>query len=161
MRKKIEYEQIVLTVYSSIESILEQLEKSVKRKAVNAFSSTKGAFTDCNELVEMIETRNKMLVFKATVDKVFERLSDEERILFGYKYFNNRIIDGFDYKSRNYFRKQNKALNHLGELLGYIGLCEKKFYDLYGNLKCVKSVLSALRNSKSVEDTDFVKELFG
>ena len=69
---------------------------------------------------------------KEIILKGLSFLKEEYRILLEYKYFKIiPNIENFDNKSRNYFRKQVRAIDKFHEALIELGYDEKWFFDNY------------------------------
>ncbi len=155
MRKKRGFEEVAMIVFANSKIATKGLESKILKKALESFSSHSDVETIAGDIFKVVEARERTMKLNGLLEKVVSRLDEEERLIVDYKYFNNRAIDGFDCTSRNYFRKQNKMLKHLKELLGYIGLDEKSFYRDYGDLPCVRLALLKLnlkkKSSKSQE----------
>ena len=62
-------------------------------------------------------------------------------MLLEYKYFNVvPEIENFDHTSRNYFRKQVRAIDRFNKMLESLGYDEKWFLDCYLKIPFIKGV---------------------
>lgn len=134
------YEKTLLTVYSSLESIAEQIENLLKAKAFASYKNFESVESQANRLIEMSEVRVDLLELKAELDDVLKEVDEETRILLGYKYFKEKKIANFDYTSRNYFRKQIKAVEKFSKILNRHGVTEEWFMKKYFTVAYIKNV---------------------
>lgn len=145
MKNDLTYAEVILRAYPHLEKIAGEIREGLIKFACKTFAMKGGALKQAEELIDKIYEMRRLENLKWICDKVLERMSAEEIELFKYKYFGNRAIDGFDYTSRSYFRKQNRALKHFHQLLGYVGLDEKRFYSDYGDVHVIKSTKAKIK----------------
>ena len=138
------YAKVILKAYPQIDSVVKYMDETVKEKCLVSFNDKMPASRSVDDIVKLIENKQKLIVLKEKTRNVLKRLSDEEIAMINYKYFKNRSIGGFDYTSRNYFRRQHKVIEHVKELLGYIDLSEQKFLKEYASIPFIKYVSSSL-----------------
>lgn len=146
MMNNTKYLEIILTNYPQLDKLCDCLEKSIFRKAIASFSTNKSTLDSINEIVDTIERRNMLIRLRNICNIVFSRMNKEEIDLFSYKYFNKNPSNDFDCSSRNYFRKQKRALEHFKELLGYIGINEKVFFEDYSFVPYTKAIPNKKEN---------------
>ncbi len=159
--ENIKYEEVLMQLYPRLNGILEQLQKKITRLAVRSFSSFKNADDCAEKILKVVETKKKIDELYYFMTQVIKRLTEEEKAIFNYRYFDYRSIDGFCYGSRNYYRKQNKAFIRLRELLGYIGLTKDAFFKNYADLPCVKVMIENLSSKKKKLSLAYAKDIFG
>lgn len=134
------YAKVILLAYPYIDKAVLQIDKQIEKRCSLSFFSTEPCEVSVEKISTLISDKRHLLFLKEEVDKVLSRLSDTERILIGYKYFNNRPIEGFDYKSRSYFRRQNKLLDKFTKMLETINLDENIFIKEYSKIPYLKSI---------------------
>ncbi len=155
------YAKVILAAYPRIGNAVKEMDRSVRRRCFASFDSKIPCAIYAEKIAKIIENKEKLLLLKDKVSKVLKRLTDEEMILIGYKYFKNRPIDGFDYKSRQYFRRQNKAFSRFKEMLSYINLTESVFVKDYSKIPFIKSIQTACDDEDLNGGVEYVKEVFG
>lgn len=135
------YAKVILLAYPYIDDAVAAIDKQIEKRCRLSFYSNKPCEIYADKIAELISDKRYLKLLKEKVDKILERLTEEERILIGYKYFKNRPIEGFDYKSRRYFRQQIRVLNKFTEMLSYIKLTEDAFTKYYSKIPYIKSIL--------------------
>lgn len=135
------YAKVILLAYPYIDDACAIIDKQIEKRSRLSFYSYKPCELIAEKIAQMISDKRYLLCLKNKVAKIYERLNAEEKILIGYKYFNNRPIDGFDYKSRQYFRKQNKVLDKFVKLLELNDLSEENFNKYYYDIPYIKSIV--------------------
>lgn len=134
------YAKVILTAYPYIADAVSIIDKQIEKRCSLSFYSLKPCFVYAAKIIDLIENKRRLILLNEKVTLALNRLSDEQRHLIGYKYFKNRPIDGFDYKSRTYFRKQNRALTKFSEYLCMAGISEDIFLSDYANIPYLKSI---------------------
>lgn len=135
---KILYAKTILYVYPNVESVIEQIDELVEKKAITSMNDYSPCLSQCEKITELTRQKREFIYLKNVLDRVLERLSEEEKVYLEYKYFkrkNKRDLGDYDFTSRNYFRKQIKLARKIANSL------EKKgFDDAYfeKNLLCVE-----------------------
>ncbi len=140
------YAKIILFAYPYIEDACRIIDRQIEKRSRLSFYSYKPCEALADKIASMIADKRYLLLLKSKVSMIFERLTEDEKRLIGYKYFNNRPIDGFDYKSRQYFRKQIKALERFKKLLELSKITEENFEKYYADIPFIKSI--AIRITK-------------
>lgn len=135
------YAKVILLAYPYLDDAVALIDKQVEKRCKLSFYSTKPCYLYAEKITELISDKRYLILLKEKIGKLLSKLTDEERLLIGYKYFKNRPIEGFDYKSRQYFRKQNKVLEKFNKMLEAIKLNEETFLKHYGKIQYIKSVM--------------------
>ena len=126
------YGKAMLNSYKGLDSVIKQIENLIVKKARGSFYSLNSTITLSNELISLSEVRLDLIELKEVVEEALSKINNEDRILLEYKYFN--IIpkdENFDHTSRNYFRKQIKAINRFNLKLQSLGYTEEWFFKKY------------------------------
>lgn len=124
------YAKSVLYAYPNIESITEQIDELVEKRALASMTDFTPALGQYERILSFTEQKNMFLILKATVDRVMEKFSDDEIDCFDYKYFRlkpKNYYDNFDSTSRAYFRKQIKLAKLFAERLEHAGIDDSWF----------------------------------
>ncbi|MBQ2717211.1 MAG: hypothetical protein IJF75_01255 [Clostridia bacterium] len=156
----VKYEDVLMQLYPRLTVVSEQLQQKIMRLAIRSFSSFKTADNCADKILKVVESKKKIDELHYLLTQVIKRLSEEEKAIFNYRYYNYRSIDGFDYCSRSYYRKQNNAFSRLRELLNFIGLTEDSFYKNYANIPCVKVIIENHSAKKKKLSLSYVKDIF-
>lgn len=121
----INYGKTMLSAYTSIEGVITQIENLIKTRARNSFYLRENTLGLANQLLRLGEIRKDLFELKELVEDVLASMSEEDRELISYKYFGYMPSnENFDHTSRNYFRKQVRALSRFSnklEAMGYDG----------------------------------------
>lgn len=135
------YAKVVLFAYPYLQDAALAIDRQIEKRCRLSFYSQQPCFDYAEKIAKLISDKRYLLLLDEKISAVLKRFSEEERILIGYKYFKNRPIEGFDYKSRQYFRRQIKVLEKFSKMLDLIGLDEKTFHKLYSHIPYIKSIM--------------------
>lgn len=143
------YAKAILIAYPYLNDAVEAIDRQIEKRCRLSFYSLKPCFTYADRISELISDKRHLLHLNEKVGKILSRFTEEERSLIEYKYFNNRPIDGFDYKSRKYFRQQIKLLDKFIKMLDKSKITEEVFYNEYSKIPYIKSILIRLDELKA------------
>lgn len=135
------YAKVALLAYPYLKDAVAAIDRQIEKRCRLSFYSQKPCFDYADKIAKLISDKRYLLLLEEKITAILQRLNDEERILIGYKYFKNRPIDGFDYKSRKYFRKQIRVLDKFTKMLELIRLDEKTFLKIYADIPYIKSIM--------------------
>lgn len=125
------YEKTCLTCYPTIDAVVMQIENVIKKNAKNSFFN-QGAEKIAEKIIMLSEARLDLMDLKDYVKSAYEKLDAIDKELIGYKYFGvYPKCKNFDHTSRNYFRRQVRALNAFSRKLKNTGLDESAFMARY------------------------------
>ncbi len=134
------YAKILLFSYPFIGDAIEIIDKKIEKRCKYSFYTLSPCEMEFDRIACLIEEKRYLQLLKSKVGKILKSFTKEERTLLEYKYFNNRPIGHFDYKSRNYFRKQIKVFEKFFAMLNEAGFTEE-FYNLhYKKIPFIKSI---------------------
>ncbi len=142
--------RIILTMYPKILGEISLIERKIFKKCVYSHSSRESTMKLCDDVLSMIEQKNKLLKLKDLVDRVLACLDKHEYELVAYKFFDIRPIGEFSYSMRSYYRKQNEALNRFSFLLDCIGLTRDVIDSEYSKLDLFKTYKLKFERSKKI-----------
>lgn len=126
------YGKAMLTSYKNLDSVIKQIENLIVKKAKGSFYNLGSTVTLSNELITLGEVRLDLIELKEVIEETLSKINEEDRVLLEYKYFKIiPNIENFDHTSRNYFRKQVKAINRFNLKLQSLGYTEEWFFKKY------------------------------
>ena len=135
------YAKTILTCYDTIDGYITQIENLVRIKAKNSFYFRNGTIGLAEQLISLSEIRKDLMELSEIVDKMLKKMTEEDKILISYKYFGVQPEDkDFDLTSRNYFRKQVRAIKRFAELLKKSGFDEEWFKNKYLKIAYISSI---------------------
>ena len=133
------YGKTILSCFKNIDSIVKQIENLIVKKAKASFYGQNSALSVCEELIALSEVRLDLLELKDLTETAISKLKTDDANLIKFKYFNILPnIDNFDHTSRNYFRKQVRAIEKFHKILESLGLTEQAFFDKYLKIAFIK-----------------------
>ena len=142
---------MMLYAYPCIESIIEQIDEIIERKAINSMEDYRPCINICNTLIDHICEKDIFIELKLKLDQVIKSFNREEQIYLDYKYFKIRgraEFKGFDYSSREYFRKQARLIEKVKKRLITVGIDETKVREIYLNIAFFKELLRRVKEKE-------------
>lgn len=131
----------MLSCYKSLDCVASQIENIIRSKVRNSFYNFSPTFEQADKILKLTEIRLDLLELKEITKEVLEELLETDRILICYKYFGILPEDkNFDLTSRNYFRKQNKAIERFDSKLKAKGFDEEWFKNKYLKIAFISGV---------------------
>ena len=159
-----EYVKTVLYVYPLLKTLGKEYQEHIVNRAVLSYRMSRSVESEVEYLVQEIADKRNLAWLKTCVESVLAQLSDEEKTLIAVRYFGKErtikkatVAKAVGQNGRRgamsestYFRKQNRLLNKVGELLGAVGVDEKTFEALFARLPLFQKVaaLQVRRESK-------------
>lgn len=120
----------VLYAYSNIESVMEQIDDFVERKALSSMTDYSPCIEQCEKMINYTAQKIALIELKNFADNVILKLNEYEKDCLDYKYFKKHPKEyyiGFDYQSRTYFRRQVKLIQKIAKAFDKVGLTDKWF----------------------------------
>ncbi len=142
------YTKVLLYAYPSIESLIDQIDELVDKKAVSSMDACLSCQEICHSIIALIKEKDLYLDLMVILDEIFENLTEEEMKCIEYKYFRIRDkewVSDFDYSSKQYFRKQNRILDKIRSRLVKKGLDDTAFKEKFLSVKFFKSLLHGVK----------------
>ncbi len=135
------YAKTILTSYNQISGVITQIENVIERRARNSFYLRCDTARFAEQLISLGEIRKDLIELKYITDDILSMIKSEDKTLISYKYFGIVPEDkNFDHTSRNYFRKQVKALERFANKLVSEGYDERWFQNKYLKIAFISSV---------------------
>lgn len=147
-----EVTKVLLYVYPRLGEISKAVSVSIENRAVLSFRSPENTLGLCERIAEDIFLRMALDEAEEAIGRAVERLTEEERGLYEYKYLrakkNAGTIPDEDYSLRTYYRKQNAVLKKVAALLEADGWSDKRFFDAFSNCPFMMRALRAVKEGK-------------
>lgn len=121
------YEKTALYVYPKLNALITGIDETFVRKINESRYDYSPALKQCEDLIKLTEIKENLIALKSAVEKVYEGLTDEDKLLVAYKYFKRGDKNLYEKSSRSYYRRQIKLAEILKERFEAIGLTEEKF----------------------------------
>lgn len=125
------YEKTLLSVYKSLDGVINQMEHIIKQKARNSYYDYTPCEIQAENILKIVNARFDLIELKNLIEEAVSKLNETNKLLITFKYFKIKPNFEFDHTSRNYFRKQIKALNSFSIVLKSLGFNEKQFESKY------------------------------
>ncbi|MBQ3234793.1 MAG: hypothetical protein IJA97_01370 [Clostridia bacterium] len=135
------YGKTILSAYPLLDGYITEIEGLIKKRARNSFYLRCDTVAFAEQLIRLGEIRKDLFELKFIVEEVLASLNSYDRTLISYKYFGVRPEDeNFDLSSRNYFRKQIKALDNFCKRLESMGYVQEWFQTKYLKIAFISSI---------------------
>ena len=137
----------MLSCYNSIDKVVEQIDNVIKAKVKNSFYSYSSTYSLAEKILALTEVKKDLLELKYITSETLLKLSEYDRTLLCYKYLKVKPSDeNFDLTSRNYFRKQIKAIEKFNKKLSLFGFDEAWFKTKYLKIAFINGVYNKIIN---------------
>ncbi len=139
----------MLSCYNTLDCVVGQIENIIKTKVKNSFYNFSPTYDQAEKILKLGEVRLDLLELKEITSEVLKELSEVDRILICYKYFGILPEDkNFDLTSRNYFRKQQRAIEKFDNKLKSKGYDEEWFKNKYLKIAFIAGVYKKMINEE-------------
>ena len=144
------YVQCALYAYANIDSVIDQIDDQVERLALGSFGDHSPCIEQCERIISHTAEKVTLIEIKEKTDKILRYLNAHELDCLDYKYFKISPKEyfeetGFDFSSRNYFRKQVNLLNKIGKLFDRVGVKDEWFEKKCLNVDFIKRLLKRVK----------------
>lgn len=112
------YEKVLLRGYAIVEKVIAGIDDLVERRALASFWSRESCESIAEKILALTETKGELLILRENLGKALRALCKEDLELIAFRYW--KIVpkrEGFEHVSRNYFRKQKRALRRFSDEL--------------------------------------------
>lgn len=135
------YAKTILSCYMQLDGMITQIENIIKKKAKNSFYARCDVYALSEQLLSLGEIRKDLIELKTITDNVLDSIKPYDKLLIKYKYFGEvPDIEDFDHTSRNYFRKQVKALKNFADNLVNKGYDTNWFQNKYLKIAFISGI---------------------
>ncbi len=136
-----QFGKTILSAYPMLYGYVTQIEEVIKRRARNSFYARCDVVGLSEELLSLGEIRKDLIELKLIVEEVLSLIKPYDRVLLSYKYFGIAPQEeDFDLTSRNYFRRQIKALKNFSDTLVSRGYDEEWFRNKYLKIAFISGI---------------------
>lgn len=136
-----QYGKTILSAYPLLDGYVTQIEELVKKRAKNSFYMHCDTVAFAEQLIRLGEIRKDLFELKFLIEDALASLNSYDRTLISYKYFGIKPSDeNFDLSSRNYFRRQIKALEKFSKALESMGYTKEWFQNKYLKIAFISSI---------------------
>ncbi len=143
------YAKTILCAYPHLDSIITQIENLIRNKARNSFYIYDNTQKVVEQILRLGEIAKLLYILKTIAEEVLVSLTPSERELISFKYFG--IVPerpDFEHVSRNYFRKQVKALNTFSSRLIESGYDENWFKEKYLKIAFIAGIYKKVQSEE-------------
>lgn len=147
--------KVLLYAYPKLRAIARSVSAAVENQAVLSFRSKESALVTAEKIVKEMMLQCNLEHVAEALDRVLERLSEEELFFLEYKYFRRNSLlkgkfSGYAPKccERSYYRKQGALLQKVHFLSAAQGWTEDRFFEAFGEFSYFMKLYRALQNGK-------------
>lgn len=148
-----EYVKTILYAYPLLKTIEKDYQEHIVNKAILSYRGQASTMCEAEYLAKEIMEKRNLAWLKTCVEEVLLMLSDTERTLIAVRYFGrvkkikkgavSSKAEGVKKRKRvlserTYFRVQNRLVQKLAELLAGVGLSERAFDEMFGDMALFK-----------------------
>ena len=154
------YAEAVLSIYSSLEDIIYEIDNIVLKRALNSMDDCSPALTQCERVIDLIKEKDLLINLFLSADKAIFSFENDDRVLLEYKYFRSCEKERYayiDYKSRAYFRRQNALLEKFSKKMNKLGFTDEYFEKHYLTIDFIKNTVKKIIR-KSIKEVNVKKE---
>ena len=163
------YAKVALYSYAHLDSIAEQIDELVTKKAFSSSLNFTPAIKQYEKIVDLTYQKRVIFALKLCVEAALEKFTEKEKLCLDYKYFRTKNKEDYaeiDSSSRGYFRLQVRLAARFAERLERAGFSDARFKDeclsmdfFREMLKRVKEKENLNRKNKTAEEKEQVKSL--
>ncbi len=149
------YAKTILYAYPCVETLLNQIDEIVEKRAMASMTNFSPAEEQCEKILALIRQKDTLINMKLMVDDVLKKFTQEEMDCLDYKYFRFRKKEDFkdfDSSSRGYFRRQIRIADKFALRIEKKGITDAVFEKEYLSMpffsELIKRVIEHETNSK-------------
>ncbi len=154
------YLKAVLYAYPLLKTVEKDYADHIKNKALLSYDSSKTTEELAEYLAEEILRKERLSWLKKTVRQVYERLSEEEKMLVSARYFGKkrkgtRLQNESDkgMSERMYFRKCKRAEEKMGAMLLSVGVDEETYQKYFAKIETFQKIHKFLEKNEKQSAT--------
>ncbi len=136
------YAKTILSIYPSIDSLTEVIDRNVMKKALASFKDYSPVNEQAEKILACTKEKNLLIDLKLAVNAVFKGFMPEERALLLRRF--NECFKGLaipqGISKRTYYRRINKLIAKLCGRLERAGFTDEYFEQNYLNIPFIKKV---------------------
>lgn len=136
-----QFGKTILSAYPMLLGYVTQIEEIIKKRARNSFYARVDVVNLSEQLLTLGEIRKDLIELKLIVEEILSLIKPYDRVLLCYKYFGIMPEDSdFDLTSRNYFRRQIRALKNFSDMLVSRGYNQEWFEKKYLKIAFISGI---------------------
>lgn len=142
--------KVIMLAYPKCEKIIKEIDDLILKKALSSMQDFSPCEEQCYKIVRLMNRKQLLIELKERVDKLLEKLTEEQIKLLEYKYFKRKskeYFDGLDVKSRMFFRKQDRLIERIGNLLERSGCGDEWFIKRYADWKFFSDLIVRVKSN--------------
>ena len=124
------YAKTVLYAYPNIGAVIEQIDELVERKALCSINDYSPCIEIAEKILDFTSQKVTLMELNELTKRGLKKFTEEELDHLDYKYFKQKPKEyyiGFDFTSRNYFRRQQRLIRKFSESMEKIGATDEWF----------------------------------
>jgi hypothetical protein len=124
------YAKTALYAYANIDAVVEQIDELVEKKALFSMNDLSPCEQIAEKILDYTAQKVTLIELKNFTEEALKSFSQDQLDCLDYKYFKRNpkeYYDGFDFSSRNYFRKQIRLAKKFSEKLERVGASDEWF----------------------------------
>ena len=124
------YAKTMLYAYPNIRALTEQIDELIQNKALASMNDFSPAIEQCERIIELTEQKKVLIKVYIVLKKVLSNFTGLDLTCIEYKYFRNKpkeYFKDFDFTGRAYFRRQNKIIKTLSQMLDKTEITDEFF----------------------------------
>lgn len=137
------YAKVVLYFYPSADSLTEQIDEIVERRAFYSMRDFSPCEEQCLKILALTDRKILILKLKEIVEKTLKAFTKDELLLLDYKYFKKMPVEAYasvDFSERKYFRRQKNLLKRFAVYAEKEGLTDEVFERDYLSIDFFREV---------------------
>lgn len=153
------YEKVLLRGYAIVEKVIAGIDDLVERRALASFWSRESCESVAEKILALTETKGELLILREKLGKSLRALGKEDLELIAFRYW--KIVpkrEGFEHVSRNYFRKQKRALRRFSDELIRRGMTSDWFDEYCMRFGFIRSIAHSQEREKKEKEICSVKK---
>lgn len=147
------YEKTMLEVYVKTKNIIDLADAAFMKKALTPYRRGMTALAQAEELIGMIEKKNKLIRLYSDITVALNSIALKFRRILGEKY--GFFTDGdVGIKDRGYYRKLSLATYKFSEAMKSMGYTEEKYAETIDEFAFIGEIYSEILSAeKKARDT--------
>lgn len=124
------YAKVILYFYPCADSLTEQIDEIVERRAVYSMRDFSPCEEQCLKILTLTDRKLLILKLKGFVENLLKKFTKDELLLLDYKYFKQMPVEAYaavDFSERKYFRRQKSLLKRFATYAENKGLTDEIF----------------------------------
>ena len=160
------YAKVMLYAYPFLETVDKDYEDHIRNKAVLSYDSKRTAAQLAEYIAGEIIVKRNLQALKQDLEKVLDKLDDEEKRLVEIRYFGKRkqLRDffksegGATWSEGKYFRRQRRLGEKLAAMMRSVGLTEERYCQEFAQVDIFKRIARIVEEGRDKKIADAEKQ---